>query len=247
MGEDNQVQDLEAPEPGQEPGTVQGVQPGQVQPEREPEYVTRQNLDERFSKFEKSLQRMLQSNRDSTVSRVENVMKQMREQGYTEEEITEARKRARVDDATDTFRKAISEPEYEDAQPTLAPDQVGRMMAEISDKHGAAIFVGDPEAKMLDAINPYTLDEDGLRSIYEQAILKKKARLTGSQPPQEPPEQPPHNPAARTPGLTGGTVTGDRLTQLTSELQDIQSKDPWNNNKELSKRRAEILRELRGG
>lgn len=244
MGEDNQVKDLEAPEPGQEPGTVQAEQ---AQPEKGPEYITQQILDERFSKLEKSLQRMLQSNRDSTVSRVENVMKQMREQGYSDDEINEARKRARVDEATRTFQKAISEPDDEAAQPALAPAQIGKMMAEISDKHGAAIFNGDPEAKLLDAINPYTLDEGAFRELFEQAVLKKKARLAGNQPPPETPQQPSHNPAARTPGITGGAATGDRLTQLTAELQDIQNKDPWNNDKTLSKRRFEILRELKGG
>jgi len=236
----------DAPEVGQLPETAPPVEQELTDANRQ--YVTADYLDRRLSEMETLMDKALKSSRDHYVRRMEKAVEVLKERGFSDDEIKIAQKRIREDEATAAYQEAVSGPDGGGVQPPLSPD-IAKMMMDLSNKHGVAIFMGEPEAAILDAINPYTTPPEVVQKKYEEALIKKKQRLSvvEGQPPQEPPEQPPHNPAARTPGLTGGTVTGDRLTQLTSELQDIQSKDPWNNNKELSKRRAEILRELRGG
>lgn len=207
---DQQVQPSEAPEAGQQPGTDPQ---GQAQTDGD-RYVTPQYLDERLSRMETMIERGLKSSRDHTVQRVQDAIERLKQAGYTDEEIKEAQRRARVDQAAMSYQEAMSEPEGA-AQPALSHQQVNKIMADVSKQHrGIAVTPGDPEASLLNSINPYATDEETFRRIYNQAVALKRDRIDSEaqeppqaqQPttPQAAPSAP--NPATRTPTIASGTA-----------------------------------------
>lgn len=250
MSDQVQAQDLGAQTGGQPAGTVP---PEQVQPETEPTYVTKRVLDETLSEFGKSIQKMLQSNRDSTVSRVQNAVAALKERGYTDEEIQEAQRRARFDDATQVYQQAIVEPDGA-AQPALTDDRIDQIMAEVSAQYGGVGLVrGDPETRMLDGINPYIMDEASFRSLAAHAFSTKQQRIQSgaqtTQPPNQQDNSSPHgaipNPVTRSPGMVSGAPSGDRIASLTAELQSLQPPNPNHADKVVRARRQAIMQELK--
>lgn len=222
--------------PGEEGGT-----PSPEPPVEKPDYVTRKDLDEWGNQLTEKITRSVQSLTDKQESRVADKLKKWTEalktQGVVPSDAMVNQKRLEL--ATKEADRAITE----DAPPRqvlpegltqqkVAEEQarIQARMAELETEFG--VKLEDDEIREIDwSFN--NKPERIIRSL--ERMFRDKASTTASAPRVTPN-------VARVPAPSG--ASGNRIEQLNQRLVQIQRDDPFKKNKDLTKERDEILKEL---
>ena len=225
----NDTQDFSLPELGQ------GADSNQSEPEvvETPQYLTKADLEEFSSRFEKKLSEFGQSISDRTQDRVKKALDEkmtkldtfFRDRGVAPEEQAAIRQQVRAETLKEEALRSVSqEPEPVARQQEQAKAVNQRVNAALEDM-GVTFAKGDKEIDMIVS--------NGTAEQYERSVMKAAAAWLKRNASEKP------NPEARIPGLVGGAGQSDRSAQINEELTKLY-KSPGKNMAKI----AQLTKEL---
>lgn len=225
----------------------------QAVPESGQEFITRAALDDFRNDIRSMLDGLKTSMKQSMTDRDKLLREEIdrRTEAYTKKAaaagLSEATKAAGIERIKDEVAREHAEAELypvQDIEPALPPDpaEIERVLKNTKRFEVEADVYLTPADKEFAAVqrlgnNPRPADYE---RVYIQAVQAKAKRLGKNVVPQ-----PGASTAARSASALSGSATGvPRMEQLTRRLSEIQERDPFSRNRDLTKEREQIVEEM---
>jgi hypothetical protein len=210
-------------------------EPGKVEDESKP--VTRSELRILFSDFTEETKRAIQSMTDKQESRLRKDLdakikpldEMLQHSGLSDSDKSDMRKQAIKDEIMRSYKE------------NLAPAQVGKVSPEAEETVKAVNLQAADMLKALGVEEPDWSDPvwkevktGGTAREYLSTLRATAVKVAASE-----------GQVGRSPGMLGGSPIGTpKLEQLTRRLQEIQDVDPHFQNRELTKEREQIQKDM---